>query len=78
MKKLFIIHTIAGQTFDLNITDLMPALPIGASVNHPEIINGARTIAVNGWWDGKCTWIAPSQIGKVEVVFELTSPLKAV
>lgn len=85
MKKYLLITLVDGQQHELDLApmlDIIMKAPNGpglgilqASPNHPQYAFFCKDIATTGFFENPLDtrqpcWIAPSQIKKVEVVFD--------
>ncbi|MFO0415198.1 MAG: hypothetical protein ACK52I_28435 [Pseudomonadota bacterium] len=80
MKKYLLITLIDGQQIEREISaEYQKSIPIGAKPYDAAYMQIARLFATSGFVsdntnDSKASWIAPTQIKQVDVVFE--EPLK--
>lgn len=84
MKRTITIYLRDGRTLQRDYHDFATGMgvPLGAAINHPAVVNIARSICLNGLLDPdntdqhNITWLGPAQISRVSIT-EVQTIIKA-
>lgn len=80
MKRTITILLTNGNSKTLDYFAFAPAfnIPIGAAIDHPLVVNLARSLCANGFLDTEncddhnICWIGPAQISRVNITETIT------